>query len=131
MVQIFSEISNTQLEICIHTHVVTSLQEETKTQPESVTMNYIQPRSALACLQELLPASVMDYKLAWNPTGMARYLCSVLIAQTFRTNVQSEQKLDYHYLSLYFIYLYLASAGVLQTTEHSCSWNIVSKAYLQ
>lgn len=84
MVQIFSEISNTQLEICIHTHVVTSLQEETKTQPESVTMNYIQPRSALACLQELLPASVMDYKLAWNPTGMARYLCSVLVAQTFQ-----------------------------------------------
>lgn len=79
-------------------------------------MNYIPPRSALACLQELLPASVMDYKLAWNPTGMAKYLCSVLIAQTLPTNVQSEQKSEYHYLPLYFIYLYVARAGISQTT---------------
>lgn len=94
-------------------------------------MNYIQPASALACLQELLPASVMDYKLAWNPTGMARYLWSVLIARALPTNVQSEQKAEYHYLTLYFIYLYLVSAGLLQTTKHSCNWNILSKAYLQ
>lgn len=69
-------------------------------------MNYIQPRSALAHLQELLPASVMDYKLAWNPTGMARYLCRVVIAWTLPANVQSEQKSEYHYLPLCFIYLY-------------------------
>jgi len=30
----------------------------------------------------------MDYNLAWDPAGMARYLCSVLIAQTLG-NVQT------------------------------------------
>lgn len=29
----------------------------------------------------------MDYNLAWDPTGMEMYLCSLLIAQTLGTNV--------------------------------------------
>lgn len=109
MVKIFSEISNVQL---LHMEPLLPARGN-KHSTRECNNELHSTRSALACLQELLPASVMDYKLAWIPTGMARYLCSVLIAQALPTNVQSEQKSEYHYLPLYFIYLYLARAGLL------------------